>query len=58
LETVSGSENLKIDSGDIVFDTLIVNTDAGDITNYVSGDTSGSRLEIDTPSGTFKILCV
>jgi len=58
LETVSGSENLKIDSGDIVFDTLIVNTDAGDIANYVSGDTSGSRLEIDTPSGTFKILCV
>jgi len=58
LETVSGAENLRIDSGDIILDTLIVNTDVADITNYVSGDTSGSRLEIETPSGTFRILCV
>lgn len=58
LETVSGAENLRIESGDILLDTLIINTSAGNITNYVSGDTSGSRLEIETASGTFKVLCV
>lgn len=58
LETVSGAENLRIESGDVLLDTLIINTSAGNITDYVSGDTSGSRLEIETASGTFKVLCV
>ena len=58
LETVSGAKNLRIDSGDIVLDTLIISTSPSNITNYSSGDTSGSRLEIGTPSGTFKVLCV
>lgn len=58
LETVSGAENLRIESGNVLLDTLIINTSAGNITNYVSGDTSGSRIEIETASGTFKVLCV
>jgi len=58
LETVSGSENLKIDSGNLVLDRLIINTSSGNITNYVSGNTSGSRINIETASGTFKVLCV
>lgn len=57
LETVSGYENLKIDSGDILFDSLTAVVSGGNISNYVAGDTSGSRLNIQTPSGTYKILC-
>lgn len=57
LETVSASRNLRIESGNIKFDALRVGI-ANTITTYSSSNTSGSRLSIQTPSGTFKILCV
>ena len=57
LETVSASKNLRIESGNIKFDVLRVGI-ANTITSYSTGNTSGSRLSIQTPSGTFKILCV
>jgi len=56
LETISASPNLKIDGGNIIFDALnvgIVNT----ITSYSGSDASGSRISLQTPSGTFKLLC-
>ena len=57
LETVSGAENLRIDSGDIIFDNLTAVVSGANITNYIAGDNSTTRLSIQTPSGTFKILC-
>jgi hypothetical protein len=56
LETVSASPSLKIHSGNIVFDALRVGI-ANTITTYSSSDRSACRLPIQTPSGTFKILC-
>lgn len=56
LETVSASPNLKIHSGNIVFDALSAGNNT--VTAYnSSSDTSACRLSIQTPSGTFKILC-
>jgi len=57
LETVVAAKNLRINSGNIKFDALKVGI-ANTITAYSSSNTSGSRLSIQTPSGTFKILCV
>lgn len=56
LETISAAKNLRIDSGNLIFDALRVGI-ANTITTYSSSNTSGSRLSIQTPSGTFKILC-
>jgi hypothetical protein len=56
LETVSSYKNLRVDSGNIVFDSITVGI-ANTITAYSSLDVSGSRLTIQTPSGNFKILC-
>jgi hypothetical protein len=56
LETVSASPSLKIHSGNIVFDALRVGI-ANTITTYSSSDVSACRLPIQTPSGTFRILC-
>jgi hypothetical protein len=56
LETISASPNLKLDGGNIVFDTLTVGT-ANTITSYTSSNISGSRISLQTPSGTFKLLC-
>jgi len=57
LETTSSFPNLKIDSGDVKFDALTV---ASSITidNYTAGDTSSKYLDLNTPAGNYKILCV
>ena len=58
LETVSASPNLKIHSGNIVFDALTAVVSISSITTYNSStDVSASRLSLQTPSGTYKILC-
>jgi hypothetical protein len=56
LETVSAARSLRIDSGNILFDALKVGI-ANTITTYSDSDVSTSRLSIQTPSGTFKLLC-
>ena len=57
LETTSGFPNLKIDSGNIKFDNLRAIISSGNITNIGDNDASTKRISIQTPSGTFKILC-
>ncbi|BCU98220.1 MAG: hypothetical protein CM15mV20_3220 [uncultured marine virus] len=57
LETTSSFPNLKIDSGDVKFDALTV-TSSITIDNYTAGDTSSKYLDLNTPAGNYKILCV
>ena len=57
LETTSSFKNLKIDSGNIKFDSLRASIAAGNITVIGSNDASTQRISIQTPSGTFKLLC-
>jgi len=57
LETDSTFKNLKIDSGNIKFDSLRASIAAGNITAIGSNDASTKRISIQTPSGTFKLLC-
>ena len=57
LETTSSFKNLKIDSGNIKFDSLRASIAAGNITAIGSNDASTKRISIQTPSGTFKLLC-
>ena len=57
LETTSSFKNLKIDSGNIKFDSLRASIAAGNITAIGSNDASTQRISIQTPSGTFKLLC-
>jgi len=57
LETTSSFKNLKIDSGNVKFDSLRASIAAGNITAIGSNDASTKRISIQTPSGTFKLLC-
>ena len=57
LETTSSFPNLKIDSGDVKFDALTV-TSSITIDDYTAGDTSSKYLDLNTPAGNYKILCV
>ncbi len=57
LETTSSFPNLKIDSGDVKFDALTV-TSSITVDNYTEGDTSSKYLDLNTPAGNYKILCV
>ena len=57
LETTSSFPNLKIDSGDVKFDALTVTSNIT-IDNYTAGDTSSKYLDLNTPAGNYKILCV
>lgn len=57
LETTSSFKNLKIDGGNIKFDSLRASIAAGNITAIGSNDASTKRISIQTPSGTFKLLC-
>lgn len=57
LETTSSFPNLKIDGGNIKFNSLIATVSGANITNISSSDTSSKRIPIQTPSGTFNILC-
>jgi len=56
LETTSNFPNLKIDSGDVKFDNLTVIKNIT-VENYTTSDVSSKYLDINTPSGNFKILC-
>ena len=58
LETTTNFPNLKIDSGDVKFDALTVTSASITIDNYTAGDTSSKYLDLNTPAGNYKILCV
>ena len=58
LETTTNFPNLKIDSGDVKFDALTVTSTNITIDNYTAGDTSSKYLDLNTPAGNYKILCV
>jgi hypothetical protein len=57
LETIVAAPSLRIESGDVVFDALTAVVSGANITSYSPSDTSKNRISIQTPSGTFKILC-
>jgi hypothetical protein len=57
LDTVSGAPSLRIESGNLIFDSLVGIVSESNITQYSITDISGSRVSIQTPSGLFKILC-
>ena len=57
LETVSASPSLRIESGNVIFNALKAVVSPSNITSYSSSDVSTNRLSIQTPIGTYKILC-
>lgn len=57
LDTVSASPSLRIESGNVIFNSLKAVVSPSNITTYSSLNTSTSRLSIQTPIGTYKILC-
>ena len=57
LETTVGFPNLKINGGNIKFDSLTATVSGGNITNIATNDASAKRLPIQTASGLFNILC-
>ena len=57
LDTISASPNLKIESGNVIFDALKAVVSPSNITTYSASNTSTSRISIQTPIGTYKILC-
>jgi len=57
LDTISASPNLRIESGNVVFDSLKAVVSPSNITTYSASNTSTSRISIQTPIGTYKILC-
>ena len=57
LETSASFPNLKIHGGNIKFDALRATVTTSKITNIGSSDSSTKRIPIQTPSGTFNILC-
>jgi hypothetical protein len=57
LDTTVGFPNLKINGGNIKFDSLTATVSGGNITNTATNDASTKRLPIQTASGLFNILC-
>jgi hypothetical protein len=57
LDTTVGFPNLKINGGNIKFDSLTATVSGGNITNIATNDASTKRLQIQTASGLFNILC-
>jgi hypothetical protein len=57
LETTAAAPSLRLESGNLSFDSLRAVVSSSNITSYSPTNTSNSRLSIQTPSGTFKILC-
>lgn len=57
LETTVGYPNLRINSGNVKFDSLTATVSGGNITNIASNDVSTKRIQIQTASGLFNILC-
>ena len=59
LETSANYPNLKINAGNVKFDSLTATVSGGNITNTnIDGsDASTKRIQIQTASGLFNILC-
>lgn len=60
LDTVSASPSLRIESGNVVFDAIKAVVSTSTIAPLLpdsSSYTSTSRISIQTPTGTYKILC-
>jgi hypothetical protein len=57
LETTAGFPNLKINAGNVKFDSLTASVSGENITNIASNDVSTKRIPIQTASGLFNILC-
>ena len=57
LETTVGFPNLKINAGNVKFDSLTATVSGGNITSVTSNDVSTKRIPIQTASGLFNILC-
>ena len=57
LDTTVGFPNLKINGGNVKFDSLTATVSGGNITNIATNDASTKRLQIQTASGLFNILC-
>lgn len=57
LETTASYPNLKINAGNVKFDSLTATVSGGNITNIASNDVSTKRIQIQTASGLFNILC-
>ena len=59
LETTpsAGYPNLRINSGNVKFDSLTATVSVGNITSIASNDASTKRIPIQTGSGLFNILC-
>ena len=58
LDTVPAAPSLRIESGNLRFDSLVGIVSESNITEYSSNDVSGSRISIQTSGGVFGILCV
>lgn len=61
LDTVSGSPSLRIESGNLKFDSLVGIVTESNITELppsLATEVSGSIISIQTPGGLFGILCV
>lgn len=57
LETVPDAPSLRIESGNLVFGALRANILSENITSATISDTSRTRLALQTPLGTYRILC-
>jgi len=57
LETTAGFPSLKINAGNVKFDSITATVSGGNITNIASNDVSTKRIQIQTASGLFNILC-
>jgi hypothetical protein len=57
LETTGDYPNLRINSGNVKFDSLTATVSVGNITNIADNDASTKRIPIQTASGLFNILC-
>jgi len=57
LDTISGtSPNMEIHKGNLIFDSLIIQDTNSNASDATASDTVNRKIDIKTPSGTFKIL--
>jgi hypothetical protein len=57
LETTGDYPNLKINAGNVKFDSLTATVSVGNITSIASNAASTTRIQIQTAKGEFNILC-
>ena len=57
LDTISGtSPNMEIHKGNLIFDSLIIQDTNSNASDATASGTVNRKIDIKTPSGTFKIL--